>query len=174
MAAAVFFLEDPMKKLSSLHLQLLILGLSFSASASCRAPDTVTCSDGTTSRAGKDACSSHGGMQDTASATNSTPAPAQTLPETAAAVTKAPLAGSAPAPAPPTPQAVGAPAPASASGPTPEAALMGRSATAPAPPPVPAGATAQCKDGTYSVSKQASTTCSDHGGVKKWLNKPSP
>jgi Protein of unknown function (DUF3761) len=34
--------------------------------------------------------------------------------------------------------------------------------------PAPNGATAQCKDGTYSfVVKNA---CTGHGGVKKWLN----
>ena len=35
-----------------------------------------------------------------------------------------------------------------------------------APPP---GATAECKDGTYSFSKHHSGTCSSHGGVKRWL-----
>ena len=34
----------------------------------------------------------------------------------------------------------------------------------------PAGATAQCKDGTYSFSASRSGTCSSHGGVAKWLN----
>jgi uncharacterized protein DUF3761 len=33
----------------------------------------------------------------------------------------------------------------------------------------PAGATAQCKDGTYSYSKHRSGTCSHHGGVARWL-----
>lgn len=34
---------------------------------------------------------------------------------------------------------------------------------------VPIGATAQCKDNTYSFSKTRRGTCSHHGGVKKWL-----
>lgn len=34
------------------------------------------------------------------------------------------------------------------------------------PPP---GATAECKDGTYSFSKSRRGTCSHHGGVKRWL-----
>jgi peptidoglycan hydrolase-like protein with peptidoglycan-binding domain len=34
---------------------------------------------------------------------------------------------------------------------------------------VPAGATAQCKDGTYSFSLHHSGTCSHHGGVATWL-----
>ena len=33
----------------------------------------------------------------------------------------------------------------------------------------PAGATAQCRDGTYSFSQHRSGTCSHHGGVAKWL-----
>lgn len=36
----------------------------------------------------------------------------------------------------------------------------------------PAGVTAVCKDGTYSYSHTTSGTCSHHGGVKKWINKP--
>lgn len=34
---------------------------------------------------------------------------------------------------------------------------------------VPAGATAQCRDGTYSFSQHRSGTCSHHGGVASWL-----
>lgn len=34
---------------------------------------------------------------------------------------------------------------------------------------VPAGASAQCRDGTYSFSKSRSGTCSHHGGVARWL-----
>ena len=33
----------------------------------------------------------------------------------------------------------------------------------------PAGATAQCKDGTYSFSQTHSGTCSHHSGVAQWL-----
>ena len=33
----------------------------------------------------------------------------------------------------------------------------------------PAGATAQCRDGTYSFSQHRQGTCSHHGGVAKWL-----
>jgi Protein of unknown function (DUF3761) len=33
----------------------------------------------------------------------------------------------------------------------------------------PAGATAMCKDNTYSMSKTASGRCSSHGGVAKTL-----
>jgi len=34
---------------------------------------------------------------------------------------------------------------------------------------IPAGATAACKDGTYSMSKTASGRCSHHGGVARTL-----
>src|ERR1700704_1650672 len=36
-----------------------------------------------------------------------------------------------------------------------------------APPP---GATALCRDGTYSYSQHHSGTCSHHGGVARWLD----
>jgi hypothetical protein len=39
-----------------------------------------------------------------------------------------------------------------------------------APPP---GATAQCRDGTYSYSQHHSGTCSYHGGVAVWLSGSS-
>lgn len=34
---------------------------------------------------------------------------------------------------------------------------------------VPAGASAQCRDGSYSFSQTRRGTCSHHGGVAKWL-----
>jgi hypothetical protein len=33
----------------------------------------------------------------------------------------------------------------------------------------PAGATAQCRDGTYSFSEHRQGTCSGHGGVDHWM-----
>src|SRR5690348_10100065 len=33
----------------------------------------------------------------------------------------------------------------------------------------PAGATAQCRDGTFSFSQHHRGTCSHHGGVAQWL-----
>lgn len=44
------------------------------------------------------------------------------------------------------------------------AALAGPSSASPPP-----GATARCRDGTYSFSQHHSGTCSHHGGVAKWL-----
>jgi hypothetical protein len=37
-------------------------------------------------------------------------------------------------------------------------------------PSEPVGATAVCRDGTYSFSQHRSGTCSRHGGVARWLN----
>lgn len=34
---------------------------------------------------------------------------------------------------------------------------------------IPVGASAQCRDLTYSFSQSRRGTCSHHGGVKKWL-----
>src|SRR2546427_11616197 len=34
----------------------------------------------------------------------------------------------------------------------------------------PPGATARCRDGTYSFSRHRSGTCSHHGGVAVWLS----
>src|SRR2546423_15303083 len=42
-----------------------------------------------------------------------------------------------------------------------------------APSAPPRGATALCRDGTYSFSKHHSGTCSYHGGVAKWLDGSS-
>jgi hypothetical protein len=36
----------------------------------------------------------------------------------------------------------------------------------------PSGATAKCRDGTYSYSQHASGTCSHHGGVGRWIHHP--
>ena len=47
-------------------------------------------------------------------------------------------------------------------------------ASKPSPAPLannspPSGATAQCRDGTYSFSQHRRGTCSHHGGVARWL-----
>lgn len=36
----------------------------------------------------------------------------------------------------------------------------------------PRGATAQCRDGTYSYSQHASGTCSHRGDVRRWIHHP--
>lgn len=37
------------------------------------------------------------------------------------------------------------------------------------PMTAPTGATAQCRDGSYSFSQHRQGTCSHHGGVARWL-----
>ncbi len=34
------------------------------------------------------------------------------------------------------------------------------------------GASAKCRDGSYSYSQHASGTCSHHGGVARWIHHP--
>jgi Protein of unknown function (DUF3761) len=36
---------------------------------------------------------------------------------------------------------------------------------------IPAGATAECRDGSYSFSQHRRGTCSHHGGVSRWLTQ---
>jgi Protein of unknown function (DUF3761) len=49
------------------------------------------------------------------------------------------------------------------------AATTSATPTVAAPAGAPAGATAQCKDGTYSTSKVHTGACSHHGGVAQWF-----
>ena len=49
------------------------------------------------------------------------------------------------------------------------AALAANGVQGQEPSSVPNGATARCRDGTYSFSKHRSGTCSHHGGVATWL-----
>ena len=46
----------------------------------------------------------------------------------------------------------------------------GPAASAPMATGGPAGATAKCKDGTFSSSKTHSGSCSHHGGVASWIH----
>jgi Protein of unknown function (DUF3761) len=122
---------------------LLVFALAMPSAAADPAP--TTCSDGTTTTStGKGTCSGHGGIQKAAKA------------KPATAATAAPAAA-APAPAAP-------------------AATAAKSSTATKSAPTatagntdPTGATAKCKDGTYSKSAHRSGTCSSHGGVAEWL-----
>ena len=50
---------------------------------------------------------------------------------------------------------------------TPPSKLTPSASTSAAPPD---GATAKCKDGTYSKAKNHSGACSKHGGVASWLS----
>jgi len=110
----------------------------------------TTCKDGTTSMAtGRGACSGHGGVQKPSKSKPALDAP-----------TSAPATAAAPADA----------APAAAAPSAAKSSTASKSApTATASNTDPTGATAKCKDGTYSKSKHHSGTCSHHGGVAEWL-----
>src|SRR5882762_7143286 len=101
----------------------------------------TTCKDGTTSMAtGRGACSGHGGVQKPSKSK-----PALDVPTSAPATAATPAAA----------------APAAA-----KSSTVSKSApTATASNTDPTGATAKCKDGTYSKSHHHSGTCSHHGGV---------
>jgi len=53
------------------------------------------------------------------------------------------------------------------------AVLTASPASSQQPSFVPSGATARCRDGTYSFSRHRSGTCSHHGGVATWLSPDS-
>jgi uncharacterized protein DUF3761 len=100
------------------------------------------CKDGTTSTAtGRGACSGHGGVQKAAKS----------------AAAEAPASTESASPA-------AAPAPAAAASKAAPAAKSPASGNTD-----PTGATAKCKDGTYSKSKHHKGSCSHHGGVAEFL-----
>lgn len=116
---------------------------------------TGQCTDGSYTRAKTEAsaCSKHGGVKTWFAASSSATPPATPSPATPATAATTPAAGSKPAstPAPKTP-----------------ATSSAKAATTTRPADAPAGATAKCKDGTYSMSKTHSGACSHHGGVAEW------
>jgi hypothetical protein len=123
--------------------------LIFALTLPCHADST--CKDGTTSTAtGRGACSGHGGVQKAAKS-GAAAAPASTESASPAA-TPAPASSAAASKA--APAATAAPKAAASAGNT-----------------DPTGATAKCKDGTYSKSKHHEGSCSHHGGVAEFLTK---
>ncbi|HEY6827993.1 MAG TPA: DUF3761 domain-containing protein [Gemmatimonadaceae bacterium] len=114
-----------------------------------KAAEQVTCSDGTTSKAGRGACSGHGGVR-----------PAGT-----------PAATAAPAPPPP-PAAAKSSAARTKAEPATKAATPTQPSSKRGEDNDPKDAIAQCKDGMYSHSANRRGACSRHGGVAKWLKEP--
>lgn len=115
-------------------------------------PATVTCKDGSTSKAGKGACSHHGGVNKSAAASSATSSPSS-----------APAASASPSPA----------AAAAATSSPKASASTAKAGSSASENNDPTGAIAKCKDGLYSHSKHRSGTCSRHGGVAQWL-QPKP
>lgn len=130
---------------------LAALPLLFAAaSVQAQATAMVTCKDGSSSKGGKGACSSHGGI---ATATAKADAKADSKMKAASVAAPAKMAA-APTKA--------------ATAPTKMAAAPTNAATAPAK--ADGKPTATCKDGTQSFAKNHSGACSKHGGVKEWLD----
>ncbi len=120
--------------------------LIFAMALPCHA-DSM-CKDGTTSTAtGRGACSGHGGVQKAGKSAAAAPAATESASPAAA---PAPAAESKAAPA------------ASKSAPAAKSAATAGNTD-------PTGATAKCKDGTYSKSKHHTGSCSHHGGVAEFL-----
>lgn len=112
-----------------------------------------TCKDGTTSTTtGRGACSGHGGVLKAPKAAKAAKADAAAPAAAAPAATPAPAAA-----APATPKAA------------PAATAAKTAATSSTGNTDPTGATAKCKDGTYSKSKTHKGSCSHHGGVAEFL-----
>jgi uncharacterized protein DUF3761 len=118
------------------------------AAAPKPAAATVTCGDGTSSKAGRGACARHGGVKVAGAMPAPSAAPTRPAPAPAAtAAARTPAAPVRPAPA----------------------ARQAAPATTHASNTDPTGATAQCKDGTYSHATNHRGACARHQGVAKWL-----
>ena len=159
------------------------------------ATDTVICKDGSNSHGGKGSCAHHGGIDKKATKAVGTSAPAS-APAPAPAPAKA---EAAPAAGAPEAEAVTCKDGSSShsgkgacshhggikksgSSESPAAAPAAPASAAPAAPAATStestnkagsseasGATAKCKDGTFSHSKHHTGSCSHHGGVDKFL-----
>jgi hypothetical protein len=127
---------------------------SDAATSASAAPGATTCKDGTTSpSSGRGACSGHGGVQKASKSKPAADAAEASTPGASTPGASTPGASSTAAPSTAAKSSV-----ASKSAPTEKAGNTD-----------PTGATAKCKDGTYSKSQHHTGTCSHHGGVAEWL-----
>ena len=183
--------------MKNLNLVISVMALACAAlftvpTSAYSASDTVTCKDGSSSHGGKGSCAHHGGIDKKAtnaaagaSAPAAAPATPKAEPATAAASASAETvdckdgsmshggkgacshhggikkSGASESPAAP---AAAPAAPASAA-----PAATSTESTSKAGSSDANGATAKCKDGTFSHSKHHSGSCSHHGGVDKFL-----
>jgi len=124
----------------------------------------VTCKDGTPSKGGQGACSSHGGIA-TKSAVKSEAKAAATAAKTDAKKLKSTAKADA--------KAAKADAKSVAKDTKADAKMAAKDmkADARAEEKDAKGATAQCKDNTYSHAKNRQGMCSGHGGVAKLMGK---
>lgn len=127
--------------------------------AAAPAGATGQCKDGTytSAKSERGACSGHGGVA------NWTGTAARTAPPVAPPPPSA-------APAPPAPRPAATANPPAKAPPAPSTAERPSTAQIQTPPAgAPEHATAQCNDGTFSMSKQHRGACSGHKGVKAWF-----
>lgn len=130
--------------------------LALNAAPAFAQAKTSVCKDGTTSTtAGRGACSGHGGVDAAKTSAAAKPAPKSAAKPTPAA----PVATAAPMKAAPAAKK-DAPASKKDVAANTKAKNDDKDAT---------GATAQCKDGSYSHAASHRGACSNHGGVAKFL-----
>jgi hypothetical protein len=165
---------------------LMAFAMSLPAWAADVSSAATTCKDGTTSATtGRGVCSGHGGVQKASKSKAAADAAAEPA-APAAAPAAAGAALTCKDGTTSTASGRGAcsghggvqktsksKAATTAAEPAAAAPAAGTAMTAAAPAAAgntnPAGATAKCKDGTYSKSRHRSGTCSKHGGVADWL-----
>ncbi|MGD0501506.1 MAG: DUF3761 domain-containing protein [Steroidobacteraceae bacterium] len=143
----------PLVRMMVPSLVLLVSGFAVQTAGAQAAAAPTACKDGTTSSAtGRGACSGHGGVQKASSSgsTGSSSAPAATPPPSSSV----PPSGTMSKP----------------TAPATTAATSSASAKSTTGNMDPTGATAKCKDGTYSKAKNHTGACSKHGGVDQWLD----
>src|SRR5690349_7511899 len=131
----------------------------------------VTCKDGTPSKGGQGACSSHGGIATKSAVKSETKAmtsaaKADTKAMKSAAKTDAKMAKSEAKSVAKDTKSMAKDAKADA-----KVAAKDMKADAKAEEKDAKGATAQCKDNTYSHAKNRQGMCSGHGGVAKMMGK---
>ncbi len=147
------------------------LALAISTGALARSagamPDQIQCTDGTiATKAGRGACSHHGGIARTTQSAPTTGAANRALPPTERAPDNA---------ASQSPWSIfGGKRKDTAPAQTPAPAAQGRSAAQlsrhQSDVPASTQPTAKCRDGSASYSAHHSGSCSHHGGVAQWLD----
>jgi hypothetical protein len=145
-------------------------GLLFLSASSLAAQEMkVTCKDGTLSKGGQGACSSHGGIvakstakSESKAATSAAKTDANAMKSAAKADANATKAGT---------MAKDAKAEAKSAKADAKMAAKDAKADVKAEEKDAKGATAQCKDNTYSHAKNRQGMCSAHGGVAKMMGK---
>jgi hypothetical protein len=136
-------------------------GLLFLSAGSLAAQEMkVTCKDGTLSKGGQGACSSHGGIATKSTAKSESKAAASAAKSDANAMKSAAKADA---------KAAKSETKAAAKDMKADAKMAAKDMKAEEKDAK--GATAQCKDNTYSHAKNRQGMCSGHGGVAKTMGK---